>query len=95
MKPSLFNAENFAKLFQCAIVCTQEKKTIDQPTSLWNVMFLSKGMMPFKGVRRTMEIRFLHTGNMIRATSTWRTNAAERAMGNVIPNIALVPTDLS
>lgn len=70
LNPSLLTAANFAKLFQCAIVCTQEKKTIDQATSLWKVMFLSNGMMPFKGVRRTIDIKFLHTGKRMRATST-------------------------
>jgi hypothetical protein len=59
------------------------------------VMFLSNGMMPFSGVRRTMEIRFLHTGKRIRAMSTCRTNAADRAIGNVNPNVSLAPTDLS
>lgn len=68
---------------------------MDQPTSLWKVMFLSKGMMPFSGVRRTMEITFLHTGRRIRAMSTWRTSAAERAIGNVAPKMPLAPTDLS
>ncbi len=64
-------------------------------TSLWNVMFLSKGIMSFSGVRRAMEIRFLHTGKRMKATSTCSVKAAERAMGNVIPNFARVPIELS
>lgn len=39
-----------AKFTQWAIVCTQEKKTIDQAVSLWKVMFLSKSIMLFRGV---------------------------------------------
>jgi len=95
MNPSWLPAENLARLFQCAIVCTQEKNTMDQATSLWKVMFLSKGMMSFKGVRRAIEIKFLHTGKRMKATSTCSTSAAERAMAKVIPNLALVPMELS
>jgi hypothetical protein len=68
---------------------------MDHPTSLWKVMFLSKGMMPLRGVRRTIDIKFLQTGKRMKATSTWSTNAAERAMGNVKPKIARVPMALS
>lgn len=68
---------------------------MDHPTSLWKVMFLSKGMTPFRGVRRAMEIRFLQTGNKMKATSTWSVKAAERAMGNVRPKIPRVPMALS
>jgi len=95
MKPRLFPAENRAKLFQCATVCTQEKKTMDQATSLWKVMFLSKGITSFNGVRRAMEIRFLQTGNRMKATSTCSTRAAERATGKVKPNCALEPIEVS
>jgi hypothetical protein len=42
-----------------------------------------------------MEIRFLHTGKRMNATSTCNTRAAERAMGKVKPNIFLEPTELS
>lgn len=95
MNPRLLPAENLARLFQCAMVCTQEKNTIDQATSLWKVMFLSNGMMSFKGVRRAMEIRFLQTGKRMKATSTCRVKAAERAMGNVKPNWFLAWIELS
>lgn len=44
MNPKLLPAENLARLFQCAIVCTHEKKTIDHATSLWNVMFSSPAL---------------------------------------------------
>ena len=37
---------------------------------MWKVIFLSKGMISFKGVRRNKEIKFLHTGRRIKATST-------------------------
>jgi hypothetical protein len=52
-----------AKLTQCAIVWTQEKKTIDQAVSLWKVMFLSKSMMLFRGVCRRREMRPRQTAN--------------------------------
>jgi len=52
---------------------------MDQAVALWKVMFLSKGMMSFKGVRRSMEMKFLHTGSKMKATSTWRMRAAVRA----------------
>lgn len=68
---------------------------MDQATSLWKVMFLSKGITSFNGVRRAMEIRFLHTGKRMNATSTWSTRAAERAMGKVRPNLFLEPMELS
>lgn len=32
------------KLTMCAAMWTKEKKQIPQPTALWNVIFLSKGM---------------------------------------------------
>lgn len=95
MNPRLLMAENLARLFQCAIVWTQEKKTIDQATSLWKVMFLSNGIMSFRGVRRAMDIKFLQTGNRMKAISTWSTKAAERAIGNVKPKSFLGPTELS
>jgi hypothetical protein len=95
MNPRLLPAENLARLFQWAMVWSQEKKTMDQATSLWKVMFLSKGMTSFSGVRRAMEIRFLQTGKRIKATSTCSTNAAERATGNVKPNCCLEPIDVS
>jgi hypothetical protein len=47
---------------------------------LWNVIFLSRGTMSFKGVRRNREIKFLHTGSKMNATSTWRMRAAVRAI---------------
>lgn len=47
---------------------------------MWNVMFLSKGMTSFKGVRRSMEMKFLQTGSRMKATSTCRMRAAVRAM---------------
>jgi len=59
---------------------------MDQATNLWKVIFLSKGITSFRGVRRAIDIRFLQTGNKMKATSTCSTNAAERAMGNVKPN---------
>lgn len=77
------------------MVWTQEKKTIDHATSLWKVMFLSKGITSFKGVRRAMEIKFLHTGKRMKATSTCSTSAAERATGNVKPNCSLDPIEVS
>ena len=46
------------------------QKTMVQAAALWKVMFLSKGMMSFKGVRRNMEMKFLHTGSKMKATST-------------------------
>jgi hypothetical protein len=95
MNPRLFVAEKRAKLFQWAIVWTQEKNTIAQATSLWKVMFLSKGITSFKGVRRAIDIKFLHTGKRTNATSTCNTSAAERAMGNVRPNVFLEPIELS
>jgi hypothetical protein len=95
MNPRLLLAENLARLFQCATVWTQEKKTIDQAIVLWKVMFLSKGIMSFNGVRRAMDIRFLQTGNRIKATSTCSTSAAERATGNVKPNWFLFPIEVS
>lgn len=42
-----------------------------------------------------MEIRFRQTGNRMKATSTWRVRAAERAMGKVKPKVARVPMELS
>jgi hypothetical protein len=51
--------------------------------------------MSFNGVRRAMEIRFLQTGNRMKATSTCSTNADERATGNVNPNWFLEPMDVS
>jgi hypothetical protein len=95
MKPRLLPAENRARLFQWEIVWTQEKNTIDHATSLWKVMFLSNGITSFKGVRRAIEIRFLHTGNRTKATSTCSTRAAERATGNVKPNCCLEPIEVS
>lgn len=95
MNPRLLDAENLARLFQWAIVWTHEKKTIDQATSLWKVMFLSKGITSFNGVRRAMEIKFLQTGKRMKATSTCNTRAAERAMGKVRPKVCLEPMELS
>lgn len=43
---------------------------MDQAAALWKVMFLSKGTMSFKGVRRNKEMKFLHTGSRMNATST-------------------------
>ena len=59
---------------------------MDHATSLWKVMFLSNGITSFSGVRLAMEIKFLHTGNKMSATSTCNTSAAERAIGKVKPN---------
>jgi len=55
-----------AKFTQWAMVWTQVKKTIDQATSLWNVMFLSKSMMLFSGVRRRREITPRQTAETVR-----------------------------
>ena len=41
--------------------------------SLWNVMFLSKGMMSFKGVLLSNEMKFRQTGKRMKATSICRT----------------------
>jgi hypothetical protein len=62
---------------------------------LWKVMFLSKGIMSFKGVRRAIDIKFLQTGKRMNATSTCSTKAAERAIGNVNPNWFREPIELS
>jgi len=59
-----------AKLTMWATVWTKDQKTIDQAAALWKVMFLSKGMISFKGVRRKMEMKFLQTGSNMKATST-------------------------
>jgi hypothetical protein len=93
--PSFLSCAKIHKFLQWAIVCTQESQKIAHPTSLWKVMFLSNGIMPFKGVRRTIDIRFLQTGNRTRATSTWRVNAAERASIKVKPYSARIPMELS
>ena len=93
--PRLFFAEIWAKLFQCAMVWTQEKKTIDHAVRMWNVMFLSKGMMPFKGVCLAMEISVRHTGKRIKAISKCKTKAAARAIGYVRPNVLLAVDKLS
>ena len=70
MNPRLLVWANTHKFLQCAIVWIQENRRMDHPTSLWKVTFLSKGMMPLRGVRRTIDIRFLHTGKRMNATST-------------------------
>jgi hypothetical protein len=51
---------------------------MDQAVALWKVMFLSKGMMSFKGVWRNMEMKFRQTGSRMKAASTWRMRAAVR-----------------
>lgn len=71
---------SFAKLTMCAPMCTADQKTMDQAVALWKVMFLSKGMKWFNGVRRTSEMKFRQTGSRMKMTSTWRTRAAVRAM---------------
>lgn len=48
------------------------------------VIFLSKGMTPFNGVRLSKLMKFLHTGSKMKATSTWRVKAADRAMEYVM-----------
>jgi len=68
---------------------------MDQATSLWKVMFLSNGIMSLRGVRRAIEIRFLQTGKRMKATSTCSVSAAERAIGNVMPNLFREPIELS
>lgn len=93
--PRLFFAEIWAKLFQWAIVCTQEKNTMDQPVNLWKVMFLSNGMIPFSGVCLAIEISVRHTGNRINATSKCSVRAAARAIGYVRPNVLLAVDKLS
>lgn len=94
-KPRLFFAAICAKLFQCAKVCTQEKKTIDQAVVMWNVMFLSNWMIPLRGVCRPREMSVLQTGNKIIATSKCSVRAAARAMGYVRPNVLLASVKLS
>lgn len=59
---------------------TIDQKMMDQAVALWNVMFLSKGMISFKGVWRSREMKFLQTGSRMKATSTCRMRAAVRAM---------------
>lgn len=71
-----------AKLTMCAPMWTALPTTIDQAVALWKVIFLSKGMISLSGVRRRSEIKLRQTGRRMRATSTWRTNAAVRAMAN-------------
>lgn len=68
------------KLTMWATMCTMEKTTMDQATALWKVMFLSKGMKVLSGVLRSMEMKFRQTGRRMKATSTWRTRAAVRAI---------------
>jgi hypothetical protein len=63
-----------------ARVWTTLPTTIAQPVALWNVIFLSKGMMSPRGERRTIEMKFLQTGSRMKITSTWRTRAAARAI---------------
>ena len=63
------------KFTMWAIVWTQEKKTIDHAMSLWNVMFLSKSMTLFNGVRRRREIRPRQTA--INQNSFWLGNTEE------------------
>ena len=71
------------KLTIWATIWTIEKMTMDQATALWNVMFLSKGMNEFKGVRRSREMKLRQTGRRMNAASTWRTSAAVRAIALV------------
>lgn len=66
----LSDAASLAKLTICATMCTTVPTTIDHAVALWKVMFLSKGMMSFKGVRRNNEIKFRHTGRRMKMTST-------------------------
>ena len=51
--------------------------------------------MLLRGVCRSNDISVRQTGKRIRAMSKCRTNAADRAMGYVIPNVALAVVRLS
>src|SRR5580658_7308729 len=71
---------SLAKLTMCAPICTTVPKTIDQAVALWKVMFLSKGMIWLRGVRRRREMKLRQMGRRMKITSTCRTRAAARAI---------------
>jgi len=66
--------------------------TIDQPTDLWKVMFLSKGMIVPTGERRMREMKLRHIGKRMKMTSTWQSSAEARAIAT--NNIYLIAVAL-